>query len=110
MCKLTQSWPTCEQLWELEGRAARSVRLVQAARHPPPFLRLGGSRQHPSYHFQPPLTVFSHYNHQSQLIRIFHLRHRHRLQRRPHLHFCRLFSPRAARWRLMWCGKYLQQS
>ena len=43
-------------------------------------------------------------------IRIFHLRHRHRLQRRPHLHFCRLFSPRAARWRLMWCGKYLQQS
>ena len=25
-------------------------------------------------------------------------------------HFFRLFSPRAARWRLMWCGKYLQQS
>ena len=51
-----------------------------------------------------------YYDHQSQSIRIFHLRHRHRLQRRPHLHFCRLFSPRAARWRLMWCGKYLQQS
>ena len=51
-----------------------------------------------------------YYDHQSQSIRIFHLHSRHRLQSRPHLHFCRLFSPRAARWRLMWCGKYLQQS
>ena len=66
ICKLTQSWSTCGQLWELVGRAARSARLVQAARHPPPFLRLGGSRQHPSCHFQPPLSVIGHYDHQSQ--------------------------------------------
>ena len=71
MCKLTQSWPTCEQLWELVGRAARSARLVQAARHPPPFLRLGGSRQHPSCHFQPPLSVIMITNHNQSGFFIF---------------------------------------
>ena len=27
-----------------------------------------------------------------------------------HRHFFRLFSPRAARWRRMWCGKYLHSA